>query len=113
MTDFNYSQVINELKVFRDQRGWQSYHTLPALARALSVEVAEINALFLWRENQTDLSEQQLISLKLEMADALTYLYYMCDQLGVTPNDIVHQKYLINQKRHWQFDIGQGEKFNG
>lgn len=36
MTDFNYSQVINELKVFRDQRGWQSYHTLPALGQIVN-----------------------------------------------------------------------------
>jgi len=104
MADLDYSQVMQELRDFRDQRGWQKYHTLPALARALSVEVAEVNEIFLWHDQQTTISEQQTADLKLEMADALTYLYYMCDQLGVTPNELVQQKHEINLNRHWRFD---------
>ncbi|MFC6260095.1 nucleotide pyrophosphohydrolase [Levilactobacillus fujinensis] len=104
MADLDYSQVMQELRDFRDQRGWGKYHTLPALARALSVEVAEVNEIFLWQDNRKNLSAKQTTNLKLEMADALTYLYYMCDQLGVTPNELVQQKHEINVHRHWQFD---------
>lgn len=104
MADLDYSQVMQELRDFRDQRGWQKYHTLPALARALSVEAAEVNEIFLWHDQQTTISDQQTADLKLEMADALTYLYYMCDQLGVTPNELVQQKHEINLGRHWRFD---------
>jgi len=104
MADLDYTQVIQELRDFRDARGWRKYHTLPALARALSVEVAEINEIFLWQDSQTTFSDKQTADLKLEMADALTYLYYMCDQLGVQPNELVQQKHEINVQRHWKFD---------
>lgn len=104
MADLDYSQVIQELRDFRHQRGWEKYHTLPALARALSVEAAEVNELFLWQDSQQSFSDQQNADLKLELGDVLTYAYYMCDQLGVTPNELVQQKHEINVQRHWKFD---------
>lgn len=104
MSDLDYGQVIKELRDFRDKRGWRKYHTLPALSRALSIEVSEINEIFLWQDAKTNFSDKQLADLKLEMADALTYLYYMCDLLDVTPNELVQQKHDINVGRHWRFD---------
>lgn len=100
----DYSETIQDLKAFRDQRGWQKYHTLPELARAMMVESAEVNEYFLWHQGHDQLTDKQVEGLKLELADVLTYLYYMCDQLDVTPNDLVQQKMAINQQRHWKFD---------
>ncbi len=78
-----YQYVIDELIEFRNQKHWQKYHTLPALARALSIETAEVNQLFLWQDSETvnavlDDSEQSQ-KLKMELADTLTYAYYMCE----------------------------------
>lgn len=103
-----YEYVIKELIEFRNQKGWQKYHTLPALARALSIETAEVNQLFLWQDSETvnavlDDSEQSQ-KLKMELADTLTYAYYMCEKLGVEPNDLVHEKLQTNKGRHWKFD---------
>ncbi len=103
-----YEYVIKELIEFRNQKGWQKYHTLPALARALSIEAAEVNQLFLWQDSETvnavlDDSKQSQ-KLKMELADTLTYAYYMCEKLGVEPNDLVHEKLQTNKGRHWKFD---------
>ena len=108
--NLDYATVMRELRAFRDQRGWRHYHTLPALARAASVEVAEVNELFLWQDDQTDFSTKKEAELKMELADTLTYLYYMCDQLNVEPNTLVHQKLMINQGRHWTFDQQKGDQ---
>lgn len=102
--DLNYTDIMTELKNFRDQRHWQQYHTLPELARAMMVEAGEVNECFLWSNSTTSLSAQQEAALKLELADVLTYLYYMCDKLNVTPNELVQQKFDLNQHRHWKFD---------
>ena len=107
-TNWTYNMVMEELRAFRDQRGWRKYHTLPALARAVSVEAAEVNELFLWQESQVTLSAEKESRLKMELADTLTYLYYMCDQLNVDPNQLVHEKLVVNQDRHWTFDKKQG-----
>lgn len=104
----DYTVVIKELRDLRDQRGWRKYHTLPALARALTVEAAEVNEIFLWQDDHAELSAEKTAELKLELADTLTYLYYMCDQLHANPNELVHEKMKINQKRHWAFDKQQG-----
>lgn len=102
--DLDYHDVIKELREFRNQRGWQHYHTLPELSRAMMVEAGEVNAHFLWTTSESQLSAEQTAELKLEMADVLTYLYYMCDKLDVTPNELVQQKFEINQQRHWKFE---------
>ncbi|NLR32128.1 nucleotide pyrophosphohydrolase [Lactobacillus sp. ZJLC3-7] len=104
----DYTAVMKELRDFRDQRGWRKYHTLPALARALTVEAAEVNEIFLWQGDHSELTAEKTAELKMELADTLTYLYYMCDRLHVDPNEIVHEKLKINQKRHWTFDKQQG-----
>ncbi|GEL90357.1 hypothetical protein [Pediococcus parvulus] len=66
-----YEQLISELIDFRDSRGWNKYHTLPALARAVSVEAGE---LFLWDvESKKDFSDKSVDNMKLELADILTY----------------------------------------
>ncbi|WP_225353021.1 nucleotide pyrophosphohydrolase [Lentilactobacillus parafarraginis] len=79
-----YNQLINELTDFRNSRGWNKYHTLPALARAVGIEAGELNELFLWQMDDKDqFSEKQLHDMELELADILTYCYYMCDKLGV------------------------------
>lgn len=103
-----YQYVIDELIGFRNKKHWQKYHTLPALARALSIEAAEVNQLFLWQDSETvnavlDDSKQSQ-KLKMELADTLTYAYYMCEKLGVEPNDLVHEKLQTNKGRHWKFD---------
>jgi len=103
-SNWNFSGVMQELRDLRDQRGWRKYHTLPALARALSVEAAEVNEIFLWQNDQSELSSKKRADLKMELADTLTYLYYMCDQLEVDPNELVHEKLKVNQNRHWSFD---------
>lgn len=103
----NYEEVSAALIKFRDERHWQNYHTLPALARALSIEAAEVNEHFLWKDSKSNdqilENKEDLQSLKMELADTLTYAYYMCDKLGVNPNDIVYEKLQTNKNRHWKF----------
>lgn len=104
----NYEYVIDELIAFRDSKKWQRYHTLPALARALTIEAAEVSEHFLWQDAKSDdeviSDDKEKQELEMELADTLTYAYYMCEKLGVNPNDLVHEKLQQNKQRHWRFD---------
>ncbi|MCX2454947.1 nucleotide pyrophosphohydrolase [Lacticaseibacillus nasuensis] len=97
-------QVIHDLVAFRDDRGWQDFHTLTALSRALGIEASEVEKVFLWKTTDAELSEQDRHDLAFELADVLTYAYYMCEKLGVDPNKIVEAKLAQNQERHWKFE---------
>lgn len=106
----DFQTVEKELIAFRDSRHWGHFHTYSSLARALNIEASEVEKVFQWQEDVTELSDKQRHELELEVADVLTYAYYLCAKMGVDPNDIVHEKLEINKGRHWQFEDNKGEE---
>lgn len=72
----NYETVLAKLIEFRDRKQWQEYHTLISLSRALSIESSEVEKVFLWKRNDEDLDSSDIVNLKMEVADVLTYAYY-------------------------------------
>jgi len=97
-------QVLADLIQFRNDRGWEKYHTLESLSRALGIEASEVEKVFLWQHDDSSLTDAKREELKFELADVLTYTYYMCEKLGVDPNTIVEEKLAKNKSRHWQFE---------
>lgn len=100
----NSDHVMDEIVQFRDERGWNKFHTLINLARALNIESSEVEKIFQWKSSDADLTDTDREDLKMEVADVLIYAYYMCAQLGVKPEDIIEAKMAKNQKRHWKFE---------
>ena len=43
-------ELIEALVAFRDARDWQQFHDSKNLAVALSIEAAELNEVFLWKD---------------------------------------------------------------
>ena len=60
-------EIIDMIINFRDERNWEQFHTSRDLALALSIEAAELNELFLWKN--TD--EVNVEKLREELADVL------------------------------------------
>ncbi|WP_461226178.1 nucleotide pyrophosphohydrolase [Lacticaseibacillus suihuaensis] len=98
------SKVMQDLVAFRDSRDWGKFHTMISLARALSIEASEVEKVFQWKASDGDLTDEDRQALKMEVADVLTYAYYLCDRLNVDPDEIVEAKLNVNQKRHWKFE---------
>jgi NTP pyrophosphatase (non-canonical NTP hydrolase) len=75
--------ITKALVDFRDEREWKQFHDSKNLATALSIEVAELNELFLWKTIRES-EEVDLERLKEELADVFAYAF-------ITPcSSVVH-----------------------
>lgn len=74
----DHQRLMQELVEFRHSRGWDKYHNLKNLAEAINIESAEIMEIFQWKETTDQLTDEEKMHLKGEIADTLIYLFYMC-----------------------------------
>lgn len=104
-------QLTDILIEFRDKRDWSKFHKPEALSRALMVEAAELNRLFLWgsRPDQEAISD--------EISDTLIFLLYLCHATGIDLEQAVLNKIHKNAERYpidkdhasergWQAELG-------
>lgn len=96
-----YQDVLNILRKFTAERGWEKYHNLKDLALSANLEASEVLEIFQWKDEQQALSEEETTHLKEEIADTLIYLFYMCDKLNMDPYEEIAKKMAINEHRHW------------
>ena len=97
-----YEDIRNELRAFVAERNWEQYHNLKDLALSVSIEASELVEIFQWR-NPEDINDEDRQNIKLELADVLIYIFFMCDKLGIEPYEIIKEKMEINKKRVFKF----------
>ena len=72
---------------FRDERDWEQFHTPDQLAKAISVEAAELLECFLWRserEISRALEDADFTGkIKDEVADILAYLLSLANAMHI------------------------------
>ncbi len=91
---------INELTdlliKFRDQRNWEQFHNSKDLALALSIEAAELNELFLWK----DANEVDEEKLRDELADVFAFAILLANKHGFDVKQIVRAKVRKNAAKY-------------
>ncbi len=93
------SQIIQALVQFRNERDWQQFHDSKNLAIALSIEVAELNELFLWK----DVAESEKVDvdrLKEELADVFAYAFLLAEKHNLDVKEIVLEKIKRNGEKY-------------
>jgi NTP pyrophosphatase (non-canonical NTP hydrolase) len=93
------SQIIQALVQFRNERDWQQFHDSKNLATALSIEVAELNELFLWK----DVAESEKVDvnrLKEELADVFAYAFLLAEKHNLDVEEIVLEKIKRNAEKY-------------
>ena len=98
-TPRDFHKLGERLAALADRNGWEKFHTPANLSRALSVEVGELNELFLW-----DGVPRSRPELEDEIADCLLYLMRLAQVTGVDPVAAAHAKMDTNEKRVWNAD---------
>ncbi len=91
--------VIDALVDFRDERDWKRFHDPKNLAVALSIEAAELNELFLWKNGEA-LAAVDIERVKEELGDVFAYALLLAEHYGFDPTDIVREKITKNAAKY-------------
>jgi NTP pyrophosphatase (non-canonical NTP hydrolase) len=89
---------------FRDERNWKKYHDPKNLAIGLSIEVAELQEIFLWQSKEdieTVLSSNKIMHrIREEIADIFIFLLYLCEGCKIDLSEAVLEKINTNTKKY-------------
>ncbi len=94
---------------FTQERDWDQFHNGKDLALALSIEAAELNEAFLWK----DASEVDIEKVKEELADIVNYSILIADKYGLDIKQIVLDKIRRNAEKYpVEKAYGSAKKYN-
>jgi NTP pyrophosphatase (non-canonical NTP hydrolase) len=98
------SALKEKVTEFRDERDWLKFHNPKDLSIALSVESAELQELFLWKEDpsaeKVQANAKLMGRIKEEMADVGIYLLSLADVLSIDVSDAVIEKLAQNASKY-------------
>ena len=93
----------SEIKKFADARDWEQFHTPKNLSMAVAGEAGELVAEFQWltaeQSLRSNMSQDKLKDVELEIADVAIYLIRLADVLGIDISEVVRKKLAINESR--------------
>ena len=81
---------------FTQERDWDQFHNGKDLALALSIEAAELNEAFLWK----DASRVNVEKVKEELADIFNYAILIADKYNLDIKQIVLDKLRRNGEKY-------------
>lgn len=94
---------------FTQERDWDQFHNGKDLALALSIEAAELNEAFLWK----DASEVDIEKVKEELADIVNYSVLIADKYDLNIKQIVLDKIRRNAEKYpVEKAYGSAKKYN-
>ena len=94
---------------FTQERDWDQFHNEKDLALALSIEAAELNEAFLWK----DASEVNVEKVKEELADVFNYAILLADKFNLDVKQIVLDKLQKNAEKYpADKAYGNAKKYN-
>ena len=107
MNDFE--ELREAIVKFTQERDWDQFHNGKDLALALSIEAAELNEAFLWK----DAKDVNVEKVKEELADIFNYAILIADKYDLDVKQIVLEKLAKNaQKYPVDKAFGSAKKYN-
>ena len=102
-------ELRNSIVKFTEERDWDQFHNGKDLALALSIEAAELNEAFLWK----DVSEVNVEKVKEELADVFNYAILIADKYDLDIKQIVLDKIKRNAEKYpVEKAYGSAKKYN-
>ena len=94
---------------FTQERDWDQFHNGKDLALALSIEAAELNEAFLWK----DAKDVNIEKVKEELADVFNYAILIADKYDLDIKEIVMDKLKRNAEKYpVDKAYGSAKKYN-
>jgi dCTP diphosphatase len=87
---------------FRDEREWARFHSPGNLAKAISVEAAELLEPFLWvsGEAEAEVLREHREEIEAELADVLIQCLNFAGATGIDVLAAVNRKIEVNEERY-------------
>ena len=92
-------ELMKALVSFRDARDWKQFHDTKNLAVALSIEAAELNELFLWKDSAASEAVDKE-KLKEELADVFAYALLLAEKHELDVKQLVLDKIAKNNEKY-------------
>ena len=94
--------IIEEIKRFRDERGWSQFHDPKSMAASITIESAELLEHFQWKNKQEaeEYVKTHKDEIAEEIADVAMYLFELSDNLGIDLLDAMHKKLRKNAAKY-------------
>ena len=89
-------ELQNAIVQFTNERDWNQFHNGKDLALALSIEAAELNEAFLWK----DPKDVKVEKVKEELADIFNYAILIADKYNLDIKQIVMDKIKRNAEKY-------------
>ena len=89
-------ELQNAIVQFTNERDWNQFHNGKDLALALSIEAAELNEAFLWK----DPKDVKVEKVKEELADIFNYAILIADKYNLDIKQIVMDKIKQNAEKY-------------
>jgi NTP pyrophosphatase (non-canonical NTP hydrolase) len=89
-------ELMREIRQFTEDRDWDQFHNGKDLALALSIEAAELNEAFLWK----DAKDVKIEKVKEELADVFNYAFLIADKYDLDVREIVMEKLAKNAEKY-------------
>ena len=94
---------------FTQERDWDQFHNGKDLALALSIEAAELNEAFLWKEAK----DVNVEKVKEELADIFNYAILIADKYDLDIKQIIMDKLRRNAEKYpVDKAYGSAKKYN-
>ena len=92
----NWKFLQKKLIEFRNDRDWEQFHNPKDLALAISIEAAELNELFLWKNAE----DADIEKVKEELADVFAYALLLAEKYNLDVDEIVLNKIKKNAEKY-------------
>jgi NTP pyrophosphatase (non-canonical NTP hydrolase) len=95
----DHTEIIDALLKFRDERDWAQFHNTKNLAIAISIEAAELNEIFLWKDNEES-ENVDIEKIKEELADVFAFAFLLAEKHKLNVKQIVLDKIKQNGEKY-------------
>ncbi len=102
------TSTLDAIRAFCEERDWRQFHNPKDLTGALSIEVAELMEIFLWKDSNElpQVLETRRSEIEAEIADIAVYLFHLVEVMQIDlPAAILHkleqnrEKYPVEKSR--------------
>ena len=102
MSEIN--DLKSEIRAFADARNWEQFHTPKNLSMAVAGEAGELVAEFQWltaeESKRSNMSQEKIKDVELEIADVAIYLIRLCQTLNINFLEIIGKKVTENDLKY-------------